>query len=140
MSFAELSPEELADPVALLVAAFFTPSATSAAAGRAYVERLKVRAADRDAPVSRKSAGAQLDAIRKWGAVPPTDRYAMLDKVRQPTLIVHGNKDIVVIPINAFILAQHLPDAELLMFPDASHGVASQHADALLPHARRFLT
>jgi hypothetical protein len=26
-------------------------------------------------------------------------------------LIVHGTKDIVVIPINAFLLAQHLPDA-----------------------------
>jgi hypothetical protein len=51
-----------------------------------------------------------LDAIREWGAPPAKDRYAMLGNIRQRTLIVHGNKDVVVIPI-AFILEQHLPDA-----------------------------
>jgi pimeloyl-ACP methyl ester carboxylesterase len=35
------------------------------------------------------------------GTVPSSDRYAMLGKIRQPALVVHGNKDIVVIPINA---------------------------------------
>jgi len=44
----------------------------------------------------------------------------MLNKIRRPTLIVHGQKDIVVNPINAFLLEQHLPDAQLLMYPDAS--------------------
>jgi len=46
----------------------------------------------------------------------------MLDRIRQPALVVHGNKDVVVTPINAFILAQHLPNAQLVMYPDASHG------------------
>ncbi len=46
-------------------------------------------------------------------------RHVELDP--QQTLIVHGNKDVVVIPINAFLLEQHLPDAQLLMYPDASH-------------------
>ena len=63
----------------------------------------------------------------------------MLACIRQPALIVHGNKDIVVIPINAFLLGQHLPDAQLVMYPDASHGAASQHADFFLEHARLFL-
>jgi hypothetical protein len=54
-------------------------------------------------------------------------------------LVVHGNKDVVVTPINAFILAQHLPDAQLVMYPDASHGAQSQHAGVLLEHARMFL-
>jgi pimeloyl-ACP methyl ester carboxylesterase len=139
MTFTELSLDELADPVALLMTSFFTPSEASRAAGRAYLERLKLRATDRDVPVSMKSAGAQLNAIREWGAVPSTDRYAMLPCIRQPALIVHGNKDIVVIPINAFLLGQHLPDAQLVMYPDASHGAASQHADFFLEHARLFL-
>ena len=30
-------------------------------------------------------------------------------------MIVHGSKDIVVLAINAFPLAQHLPDAQLVM-------------------------
>jgi pimeloyl-ACP methyl ester carboxylesterase len=104
---------------------FFTPSESSQAAGRAYVERLHLRKVERNAAVSLKAAGAQLGAIREWGAIPSSERFAMLDKIRQPVLIVHGNKDIVVVPINAFLLGQHLPDAQLVMYPDASHGAAS---------------
>jgi pimeloyl-ACP methyl ester carboxylesterase len=139
MTFNELSLDELKDPAALIMKSFFTPSENSQAAGRAYLERLKLRAADRDAPVSMKSAAAQLDAIREWGAAPAKDRYAMLGNIRQRTLIVHGNKDVVVIPINAFLLEQHLPDAQLVMYPDASHGAHSQHAEIFLEHAQRFL-
>jgi len=63
----------------------------------------------------------------------------MLPHIRQPTLVVHGTKDVVVIPINALILEQHLPNAQLIMYPDASHGAASQHADFFLEHTRLFL-
>jgi hypothetical protein len=52
----------------------------SQAAGRAYVERLKRRVTDRDAPVSMLSAGAQ-EAIREWGAGPSSDRYVVLSKI-----------------------------------------------------------
>jgi pimeloyl-ACP methyl ester carboxylesterase len=63
----------------------------------------------------------------------------MLPQIRQRTLILHGSKDIVVPPANAFLLAQHLPDAQLLMYPDASHGAQSQHAEVFLQYARLFL-
>jgi pimeloyl-ACP methyl ester carboxylesterase len=140
MTFTELSVDDLADPVALLMNSFFTASKSSKAAGQVYVERLKLRVADRAAPVSMKAADAQLKAIREWGTIPSTDRYAMLARIHQRTLIVHGSKDIVVIPINAFLLAQHLPDALLVMYPDASHGAQSQHAEVFLKHARLFLS
>jgi pimeloyl-ACP methyl ester carboxylesterase len=139
MTFTELSVDELDDPVNLLMFAFFTPSDASKAAGRAYLERLKLRAADRDEPVSRQAAIAQLESIREWGAIPSENRFAMLSSIHQPTLIVHGNKDVVVMPINAFLLAEHLPNAQLIMYPDASHGAQSQHANIFLEHARLFL-
>jgi pimeloyl-ACP methyl ester carboxylesterase len=139
MSFTELSLDELGDPVALLMSSFFTGSKASKAAGQAYIERLKLRVADRDAPVSMKAAGAHLEALREWGSIPSTDRYGMLPRIHQRTLIVHGSKDIVVMPINAFLLAQHLPGAQLVMYPDASHGAQSQHAEIFLEHARLFL-
>ncbi len=71
--------------------------------------------------------------------MPPSDRYATLQKIKHPILVVHGTKDIVVQPINAFILAQHLPDAQLIMYPDSSHGAHYQHADLFLKHAKLFL-
>jgi len=55
-----------------------------------------------------------------------------LKSIAHPTLVVHGNKDIVVTPINAFILAEHLPNAQLIMYPDASHAAYSQYAEKLL--------
>jgi pimeloyl-ACP methyl ester carboxylesterase len=82
---------------------------------------------------------AELAAIREWGVIPPSDRFAMLGKIRHPTLVVQGNKDVVVMPINAFLLAEHLPNAQLIMYPDASHGAQSQHADVFLEHAKLFL-
>jgi len=134
-----LSPEEQADPVRYLLAAFFSPTDASQAAGRGYLDRLAARTHDRDVPVSPKTAEAQLRAIREWGRVPSSNRYATLEIIKQPTLIVHGNKDIVVQPINALILAQHLPNAQLIVYPDSSHGAQYQHADLFLQHAKLFL-
>ena len=139
MTFTELSIDELNDPVALLLNSFFTPSDASQAAGHAYLDRLNRREADRDTPVTMTAAAAQLRAIREWGEIPTTDRYAMLSTIRQPTLIVHGAKDIVVDSINAIVLEKNLCDARLLILPDASHAAHSQHAEVFLANARVFL-
>jgi pimeloyl-ACP methyl ester carboxylesterase len=139
MTFTELSIDELNDPVALLLTAFFTPSDASQAAGHAYLDRLNRRAADRDTPVTMAAAADQLRAIRDWGEIPSTDRYAMLRTIPQPTLIVHGTKDVVVDSVNAVILEENLSNATLLMLPDASHGAQSQHAEICLATARLFL-
>jgi pimeloyl-ACP methyl ester carboxylesterase len=139
MEFAELSAEEQADPVQFLLTAFFSPTEASQAAGRAYMKRVAARTHDRDLPVSAKTAEAQLRAIREWGRVPSSNRYAILKNIEHPTLIVHGNKDIVVQPINALILAEHLPNAQLIVYPDSNHGAQYQHADLFLRHAKLFL-
>jgi pimeloyl-ACP methyl ester carboxylesterase len=119
---------------------FSANSDASQAAGRAYLKRLAARTRDRDLPVSTKTAEAQLRAIREWGAVPSSDRYATLPKIKHPTLVVHGTKDVVVQPVNAFILAEHLPDAQLILYPDSSHGAQYQHAELFLKHAKLFLS
>jgi pimeloyl-ACP methyl ester carboxylesterase len=139
MAFTELSSEERADPVQFLLAAFFAPTDASQAAGRAYLDRLATPTADRDLPVSPKTAEAQVRAIREWGAVPSNNRYTALQNIKHPTLVVHGTKDTVVQPVNAFILAEHLPDAQLIMYPDSNHAAQYQHADLFLQHAKLFL-
>jgi pimeloyl-ACP methyl ester carboxylesterase len=139
MVFEELSADELDDEVGLIMNAFFTQSEPGKTAGRAYLERLKLRADNPDAPVSKQAARAELAAISEWGVIPKTDRFAVLGQIHHPTLIVHGSKDVVVIPINAFLLAEHLPNAQLIMYPDASHGAYSQYAENFLENARLFL-
>jgi pimeloyl-ACP methyl ester carboxylesterase len=139
LTFTELSIDELKDPVTLLLTSFFTPSEQSQAAGQAYLKRLGRRNAGRDTPVALRAAEDQLCAIREWGEIPATDRYGMLSTIRQPTLIIHGNNDVVVDSVNAVILEEHLADARLLILPDASHGAQSQHSDIFLANARLFL-
>jgi pimeloyl-ACP methyl ester carboxylesterase len=65
MTFTELSAEERADPEQFLLAAFFSPTDASQAAGRAYLKRLAARSSDRDRPVSPKTA----EALRRRGRI-----------------------------------------------------------------------
>ena len=138
LTFADLTADERDNVEGLVLNALFSPSEASQAAGRAYLERLKRRVADRDTLVSKISTSAEIAALREWGRVPSTNRFAMLQQIRQTTLIVHGNKDVVVMPINALLLVQHLPNAQLIMYPDASHAAFSQHADIFLKHVQLF--
>jgi pimeloyl-ACP methyl ester carboxylesterase len=48
------------------------------------------------------------------------------------------HKDIVVQPVNALILAERLPDAQLVVYPDSSHGAQYQHASLFLKQANLF--
>ena len=139
LTFSELSAEEQADPESFLLGAFFSPTDVSRAAGKAFMKRLGRRKEDRDLQVSTKSAEAQLEAIREWGTIPASDRYSTLKNITHPTLIVHGSKDVVVMPINSYILVEHLPNAQLIVYPDSSHGAQYQHAELFLKHAKLFL-
>jgi pimeloyl-ACP methyl ester carboxylesterase len=45
----------------------------------------------------------------------------------------------VVAPINALILAEHMPHARLNMYPDSSHGAQYEHREVFLEHVKFFL-
>ena len=83
-------------------------------------------------------AEAQLVALAKWGAIPATDRYGDLKKIKQRTLVVNGKDDIMVPTINSYILQQHLPDARLLLYPDSGHGSHFQFSEEFAEGAARF--
>jgi hypothetical protein len=40
--------------------------------------------------------------------------------------------------INALLLIQNLPNAQLIIYPDASHAAFSQHAETFLKHVQLF--
>jgi pimeloyl-ACP methyl ester carboxylesterase len=115
----------------------FTPTQTSQAAGRAFVDRIVARA-DRDVPVSDQSIAAQRAALGAYGAAKDPG-YARLKGLRLPVLVVNGSDDIVIPTINSYILQQFLPDAELILYPDASHGAHFQYPGLFVRHARIFL-
>ena len=84
---------------------FFSPSEASQAAGRAFWDRRHQRK-DADPPSSIQTMKAQQAAIMEWRE-PRGERYADLKTIKQPSLVVNGNDDIMVPTINSFTLSQH---------------------------------
>ena len=117
---------------------FFAPTATSQAAGKAWLARIAARQADREPPASPQVAAAQLAALKKWGQV-TGERFASLKNIPQRTLVVNGHDDIMVPTVNSFTLQQKLPEARLILFPDSGHGSHFQFAGEFAEVAARFL-
>jgi pimeloyl-ACP methyl ester carboxylesterase len=117
---------------------FFSSSASSQAAGRAFWERRHLRGKDVDPPSSAQTMKAQLAAIAEWREV-RGERFGELERIAQPTLVVNGNRDKMVPTINSFTLSQHIPDAQLIIYPDSGHASHFQYPDRFLAHARLFL-
>ena len=117
---------------------FFSPTATSQAAGKAWLARIAARQVDREPPASPQVAAAQLAALKAWGQV-TGERYGSLKNIPHRTLVVNGHDDIMVPTVNSFILQQKLPDARLMLFPDSGHGSHFQFPEEFAEAAARFL-
>jgi pimeloyl-ACP methyl ester carboxylesterase len=122
----------------VLVKLFFTPSESSQAAGQAFAARLAVRTEDRE-PISGPSvAQAQIAAFRAWERV-EGERFGKLRRITQPCLVVNGVLDAMIPVRNSYFLAEHLPNATLLTYPDAGHGSLFQFPESFVRQATLFL-
>jgi len=83
---------------AVLQKTFFAPTASSQAAGEAFIGRLLQRKEDREPNSGPDVAQAQIKAFREWERVTG-------ELIRQPTLVVNGVHD-EMIPVRKFVLAQ----------------------------------
>jgi pimeloyl-ACP methyl ester carboxylesterase len=122
----------------VLVKLFFTPSISSQAAGQAFATRLAARTEDREPLSGPKVAQAQIAAFRTWERV-EGERFGKLRRITQPCLVVNGVKDTMIPIRNSYFLAEHLPCAMLLAYPDAGHGSLFQFHDSFVQQAMLFL-
>ncbi|MFF0014734.1 alpha/beta fold hydrolase [Streptomyces sp. NPDC005374] len=118
---------------------FFGRSQAAVEAGRAFWERRHQRA-DQDPPSSLAVAQAQLEAVAAYAEpLPGENPYAYLNAITQPTLVLNGVNDVMIASINSWHLAQNIPNAQLLIYPDAGHGAHFQYPERFLKHALQFL-
>ena len=117
----------------------FTDSDASQAAGREFLKRFLRRTENRDPAVNEKVAPAQIEAIGKWG-VQREASYEYLKTIRQPTLVVNGDHDVIIYSVNSWILQQNIPNAQLIIYPDANHGSQYQYPERFVRHASMFLS
>jgi pimeloyl-ACP methyl ester carboxylesterase len=70
--------------------------------------------------------------------VPCRAPLADLEQIPQPTVIVNGVNDEMIASINAWHMVQNIPNAQLIVDPDAGHGAQSEFPDRYLKHAIQF--
>jgi pimeloyl-ACP methyl ester carboxylesterase len=127
-----------ANPDELWLGVFFTPTAASQAAGRAFLKRFRLRQEGRDPEVSEKVAPAQITAIGGWGA-PRRGGFDYLREITHPTLVINGSHDVIIHTANSLVLQRNLPNAQLILYPDSNHGSQYQYPTLFVADVTRFL-
>jgi pimeloyl-ACP methyl ester carboxylesterase len=117
---------------------FFENSSSSQTAGRNYLGRLTQRTDAFAQQVDAAAWQAQLKSAMAVGSE-ATSLLPRLATVRQPVLVSNGRHDIMVSTYASYAMAQALPNARLLIYPDSGHGFLFQNADDFADEVLRFL-
>jgi pimeloyl-ACP methyl ester carboxylesterase len=117
---------------------FNAPTESSQTAGGASLGRIFSRQEGRDAEVSLETRDIQYQAVLAWG-VQDWPAVQQLTQLTQPTLVLQGDNDIMIPTKASYTLAGLIPNAELVIYPDASHGAIFQFADETASKVTQFL-
>lgn len=131
-SAAGLTPEQV------FLVSGFTTSAASQTAGKSAYERIQQRQADRDIPLTGQTFTAEVTAVVGW-AQPDASALTALHAIKQPVLIAQGEKDALVPVVNAVNMSKNIPNAQLIVYPDAGHIAIFQYHNEFVQSALNFL-
>jgi pimeloyl-ACP methyl ester carboxylesterase len=119
---------------------FFSQTEQGKAAAAAFMARTAERKVDLDPGSSMQTMQAHNEALAEFGATAGHAEYmTRLQGLKQATLVVNGNNDIMVDTINSYEISQVIPRAELIIYPDAGHGSIFQYAPLFVKHIDLFL-
>lgn len=76
-------------------------------------------------------------AIYNWGA---EDRgnFDYLKTLTLPVLVTNGQSDIMIPTVNSHILQKHLPNSQLIIYPDSAHAALFQYPALFANHVKMF--
>ena len=117
---------------------FFSPSQESQNKGKEFVGRIFTRTEGRDTTPDLAARDAQAAAIIEWG-IRDVAKLARLANIQAPTLVANGDNDVMVPTVNSYLLAGHLPNATLSIYPDANHGFLFQYPHEFAGEVNAFL-
>lgn len=96
-----------------------------------YIEKTKEKMLK--APIKPEAYQRQINALMKFN----TGRK--LKKIEQPTLVIHGKKDILVPHKNGEIIADLIPNAQLEIFEESAHSLFSHEPEKVTKTVLNFL-
>lgn len=114
---------------------FFNQNKNGKQEANEFISSLKARKNEKSKRISWKSYRRQLSAIEHWGKQPMAD----LSQIKQPTLVVNGDNDIIVPTEHSYTLAKEIPNAKLVIYPDAGHGAIFQEYEKFANEVINFL-
>ncbi len=117
---------------------FFPENESAQEKAQEYIVRISARTEDRDEPATAQAAMAQLQAMAAW----ERSGKSAFDKLRSighPVLVVNGNNDTMIPTPNSHTLAEYIPNATLILYPNSGHGSIYQHGPMFVQHASAFL-
>lgn len=117
---------------------FFRNTPTSQAAGRAHLARLRQRQDAFASLVSADAWRAMLSAASDVGT-PETSLLNRAPDLKIPVLVANGVEDVMIPTYQSFALAQALPNATLIVYPDSGHAFMFQFPEAFAAEVNRFL-
>lgn len=117
---------------------FFSETATSKQAGKDFMIRLQSRTENRDTPSNQSTFDNQAKAIIRFGGA-NNEGFRQAKAIKQPTLIVNGNNDIMVHTIGSYDLLQNMPNAKLVLWSNAGHGALFQYHEDFVKEVEIFL-
>lgn len=117
---------------------FFSGPEETRGKGAEYFARISARSAEPDEQTDLAARNAQLEAITRWG-IPEPSKLARLSGITQPTLVAGGDNDKMMLTENSRLLAEHLPNARLRIYPDSGHGFLDQYPEQFGEDVRAFL-
>ena len=107
--------------------------------GWRYWDRLTLRTAEPvEPPVPVPSIQAQVAAIMT-STQGIDSAFSRLGEIKQPVLVVNGSNDVMIPTYNSFLMAQRIPKAQLIVYPDSGHGALLQYPEQLVRHGLDFL-
>lgn len=106
-----------------------------------YLQRIKTAEDNGTAPADSEASITSKTALENMFADQQQERqrYAGLKTILSPTLIIQGAKDMLIAPENAQRVAKLIPNAQLMILPDAGHAVLFEQADDVAESINNFL-
>ena len=105
---------------------------------QAFIERMAIRK-DREPVVGAQVISAMVESVSKF-MEGKTDHYSRLRELKQPVLIVSGDRDPFFPLKNTWLLYRELADAQVAVYPLAGHAPHQQHPAEVASEVERFLS
>ena len=125
-------------PKEVFLAGFFASTASSRKLGEASFARIQAKKEGRDQPLSKESFGAEFTAVLGW-AQPDSVGFERAKSVTNPTLIFAGQYDFFLPVSNPVKLYETMPNARLVLLPDAGHASFFQYPELFVRETGYFL-